>query len=48
MSTNDITGARLVTPAASKEYLDNYDKIFGQKKVCKKEECATTLSGRKM
>lgn len=39
MSTNDITGARLVTPAASKEYLENYDLIFGQKKKCVTEQC---------
>lgn len=27
-TTNDITGARLVSKANSKEFDDNYDKIF--------------------
>jgi hypothetical protein len=29
---NDITGASIVTKAPSKQYLDNYDKIFRKKK----------------
>lgn len=28
MSQNDITGDRLVSKSASKEYLENYDNIF--------------------
>jgi hypothetical protein len=29
---NGITGARLVSKVPSKEYQENYDKIFGQKR----------------
>lgn len=31
MSKNDITGDRLVSKVNSKEYEDNYDRIFRQK-----------------
>ena len=33
-TNNDITGDRLVTGVPSKEYLDNYDKIFSKKTPC--------------
>ena len=38
MSSNDITGARLVSKANTKEYEDNYDRIFGKKKVIIEDE----------
>jgi rubrerythrin len=40
-STNDITGARLVSKANTKEFEDNYDLIFGKKedKVDKQITC---------
>lgn len=34
MSTNDITGARLVSKPPTKQYKENYDKIFGKSKNC--------------
>jgi hypothetical protein len=33
MSINDITGDKLVTKTASKEYLNNYDTIFRKKSM---------------
>lgn len=32
MSTNDVTGDRLVTKPATDNYLDNYDRIFKQER----------------
>lgn len=32
-SKNEITGKRLTTSVPSKEYLDNYDRIFRSKQV---------------
>lgn len=32
VDTNEITGARLTSRVPSKEYKDNYDRIFGAKK----------------
>lgn len=31
MSKNEITGKRMTTGAASQQYKDNYDRIFGKK-----------------
>ena len=31
--TNEHTGKRLTTPAASKEYLENYDIIFSKSRL---------------
>lgn len=31
MSKNEITGKRMVTGAASEQYKENYDRIFGKK-----------------
>jgi hypothetical protein len=44
-SSNDITGARLVTKPNTKEYEEGYDRIFGKKeffdedKRFQKEKC---------
>lgn len=32
-STNDHTGARLVSRVPSKEFSDNWEKIFGKKNI---------------
>jgi len=37
MSTNDITGARLVTKPNTKEYEEGYDRIFSKKGYTKEE-----------
>ena len=31
--TNEHTGKRLTTPAASKEYLENYDIVFSKSRL---------------
>ena len=31
-SRNDVTGDKIQTKPTTKEYADNYDKIFGKKK----------------
>ena len=33
MAINDITGDNLISRAPSDQYRENYDKIFGRKKV---------------
>jgi len=38
-STNEITGARLVSKANTKEYNDNYDKIFKKEKNLEVKLC---------
>ena len=39
MSTNDITGARLVSKNNTKEYDEGYDRIFGKKNKQIEDEC---------
>lgn len=41
MSKNDITGDDIKTKVSSKEYLNNYDRIFGNKGIieCYYSEC---------
>lgn len=47
MGNNDITGARLVSKANTKEYEDNYEKIFGKSKECStNNNCDACVSSR--
>lgn len=45
MSTNDITGDRLVSKVGNEAYREGYDKIFKKppKKKCKEEECCSCI-----
>jgi len=37
-SKNDITGDEIKSKASSKAYEDNYDRIFGKKKITDEED----------
>lgn len=41
MSINDITGDALISRASSDAYRDNYDRIFGKKKLKSPTESET-------
>lgn len=41
MSINDITGDALISRASSDAYRDNYDRIFGKKKLKSPSESET-------
>jgi len=41
MSTNDITGANLVSKPNTKEYEEGYDRIFGKKNKQVEDECCS-------
>lgn len=47
MSTNDVTGDRLVSKAASKAYGDNYDMIF-KKQVDELDSTALDIADAKV
>lgn len=44
---NDITGDKIQTKPTTKEYADNWDKIFGKQQGCKNKKCFCTGECRK-
>lgn len=47
MGSNDITGARLISKSNTKEYEDNYDRIFRTKVYGKEEDSDKCLKNKR-